>query len=235
MRACRARHCEGRPRRPRNAQLPGGHSRLHGHSEGRRRCNLAQRLVGAGRDGACDPAHRSQPDHCRRAPCQAHRRALRGQRRRRHRPHAAHRGIAAPFGRRKRRRASRDRARGRCDDPLHLRLDRPVQGRAVDASRGRHRHLHLRDRPDRPARAPDAGRPRTRHAAADLAQRPAVPRHRRSPGDAQQLRHRPLHGDHAQVGRDGGAAPHREGEDHLFRGRADDEPGAHDAPRPRRI
>ena len=81
----------------------------------------------------------------------------------------------------------------------------------------------------------DAGRPRARDAAADLAQRSAVPRHRRSPGDAQQLRHRPLHGDHAQVGRDGGAAADREGEDHLFRRRPDDEPRADDPSRPAQI
>ena len=65
-------------------------------------------------------------------------------------------------------RTSRDRARGRCDDPLHLGLDRPVQGRAVDPSRGRHRHLHLCDRADRPARPADPGRPRARDAARTL-------------------------------------------------------------------
>ena len=69
--------------------------------------------------------------------------------------------------------------------------------------------------------------------AADPAQRALVPRHRRSAGDAQQLRHRPLHGDHAQMGRGRGAAADRAGADHLFRRRADDEPRADEPSRPR--
>ena len=46
-------------------------------------------------------------------------------------------------GRRRSGRASRDHARRRCDDPVHLGLDRRGQGRAVDPSRGHDRGLCL--------------------------------------------------------------------------------------------
>ena len=61
------------------------------------------------------------------------------------------------------------------------------------------------------------------------------PCHRRSAGDAQQLRHLPRHGADAQVGRRRGAAADREGADYLFRWRADNEPGADEPPGPRQL
>ena len=88
---------------------------------------------------------------------------------------------------------------------------------------------------DRPCSACSSRRARAAdQPAAHAGQRSAVPRHRRSAGDAQQLRRRPLHGADAQVGRRRGAAADREGADHLFRRRADDEPRADEPSRPRR-
>ena len=52
------------------------------------------------------------------------------------------------------------------------------------------------------------------------------------PVHAEQLRHLPRHGADAEVGRGGSVAADREGKDHLFRRRADDEPGADEPPRP---
>ena len=79
------------------------------------------------------------------------------------------------------------------------------------------------------------GRPRAQEPAAHLDQRPAVPRHRRSAGHAQQLRRRPLHGDDAEMGCGRSAAADRAREGHLFRRRADHEPGADDPSRPPQI
>ena len=69
----------------------------------------------------------------------------------------------------------------------------------------------------------------------DPGQRAAVPRHRRGAGAAQQLRHRPHDGADAEMGSGRGAAADRAREDHLFRRRADDEPRADAASRPRPI
>ena len=72
-----ARHPQGRPRRHRHAQLPGLGRRLHGHPQGRRRGDPAQRLVGSRGDGACARADRAGADPRRSAARQAHCRALR--------------------------------------------------------------------------------------------------------------------------------------------------------------
>ena len=61
---------------------------------------------------------------------------------------------------------------------------------------------------------------------------PLVPRHGRSAGDAQQLRHQPHDGDDGEMGCGRGASPDRKGGHHLFRRRADHEPGADEPSRP---
>ena len=192
----------------------------------------------AARNGACDPAHRSQADHCRRAAGQAHRRALRGQRRRRHRR------SSCPS---RRRFAGCSDGEATSSSPEIAPEDDATilftsgstgecQGRAVDASRGDTGDLHLCDRPDRPARAADAGRQRTP---------PTPPRTLLSVPLFHVTGEVPVMLNSFVIGRcmvimpkwdaTRGAAADREGEDHLFRRRADDEPGAHDPPRPRQI
>ena len=124
----------------------------------------------------------------------------------------------------------------RCDDPVHVGLDRRCRKGALSTHRavttGTYAYsiglIVLLGILTEEGRAPA-------DAAAHLAHRALVPRHRRSAGDAQQLRHRPLHGADAQMGPGRGAAPDREGEDHIFRRRADDEPRAHEPPRPAQI
>jgi long-chain acyl-CoA synthetase len=86
-----------------------------------------------------------------------------------------------------------------------------------------------------PARYPHRGGAAAGQPAAHVAQRAAVPRHRRSSGAAQQLRRRPRPGCHAEMGCRRSPAADREREDHLFRRRADHEPRAHEPPRPRQI
>ncbi len=85
--------------------------------------------------------------------------------------------------------------------------------------------LGIKERDRRSAEAP----------AEDAGQRAALPRHRRGAGAAEQLRHRADDGADAEMGSGRGAAADRAGEDHLFRRRADDEPGADAASGPRQI
>ena len=132
------------------------------------------------------------------------------------------------------RRPARGRSGGRCDHSFHLGVDGRLQRRGFDAPRCHDRHLLIRDRADRVAGTSRTGRPPAEDAA-HPAQRPVVPCHRRSAGHAQQLRHRTLHGDHAEMGRGRGASADRERADHLFRRRADHEPRAHEPSRSRQI
>ena len=156
----------------------------------------------AARDGACDPSHRAQADHRRCSAREAHRRTCADSdicsaspssclSSRRLQSCSTETGLGFPRS-----------PRRRCDDPLHVGVDRDMQGRAVDAPRGHDRRLRLCDRTHRAPRHSRAGGPRARRHAADFAKRAFVPRDGRSAGDAQQLRHRPVHGHHAQVGPD---------------------------------
>ena len=100
----------------------------------------------AARDGACDPADRSQADHRRRAARQADRGALRRPARSstcRSNCRSNRRSPTLLDGADDDPSAARDRARGRCDDPLHVGLDRRIKGRGVDAPRGDHRRFML--------------------------------------------------------------------------------------------
>ena len=121
------------------------------------------------------------------------------------------------------------------DDPVHLGFDRPRQGRGLDPSRGDHRRLCLHDRLSSCSGSRTSEGERRPNPPSDPGQRAAVPRHRRGAGAAQQLRHRP---DLVLMPKwDPGEAMRliEQREDHLFRRRADDEPRAHAASRPRRI
>ena len=121
---------------------------------------------------------------------------------------------------------ARDRARGRRDHPVHLGLDRPRQGRGLDPPRRHHRRLCLCDRP-RVLLGIKERRGESRAAAqATLVNVPLF----HVTGEVPVLLNSFVIGRTMvlmpkwDAGR--GAAADREGEDHLFRRRADDEPRA---------
>ena len=231
---------QGRPGRHRHAQLPGVDRRLYGDPQGGRRRDPAQRLVGSARARACARADRAGADHRRRAARASGIARLCGR---------VPRSSALPIDRPLERGAGAAARRSRTTTPSLPEIapedDATIlftSGSTGDSKGALSTHravttgaytyatglIVLLGLLTDEGRAP-ATKPRV------PAQRALVPRHRRSAGDAQQLRHRPLHGDDAQVGRGRGAAADREGKDHLFRRRADDEPRADDPSRPRQI
>ena len=191
----------------------------------------------AGRDGACDRAHRAQADHRRCAAREADRGALRD------REIVCHCRSTCRSSRRSRSflTATRSAALPEVapeDDATILFTSGSTgesQGRAVDAPRGDDRHLCLCDRPDRPARhAEQEGRAATARRARLL----SVPLFHVT-GEV------PVMLNSFVIGRcmvimpkwDAGEALRliEKEKDHLFRRRADDEPRADEPSRPAQI